>query len=50
MSASREHQILRTLAMTSDSFTIDPDITRAETLPAPVYASPQWYARLTERV
>ena len=36
--------------MTSDSFTIDPDITRAETLPAPVYASPQWYARLTERV
>ncbi len=36
--------------MSDDTFHIDPDITRAETLPAPVYADPAWYACLRERV
>lgn len=36
--------------MHDDLFTIDPDITRAETLPAHVYADPLWHARLRERV
>lgn len=31
-------------------FTIDPDIRRAETLPAEVYASPAWYGVQRERV
>jgi choline monooxygenase len=31
-------------------FTVDPDIRRAETLPAEVYASPLWYAVQRERV
>ncbi|HEX2204977.1 MAG TPA: SRPBCC family protein [Longimicrobium sp.] len=31
-------------------FSIDPDIRRAETLPAEVYASPAWYAVQKERV
>ncbi len=36
--------------MHADTFTIDPDITRAETLPARVYASDAWHARIRERV
>jgi choline monooxygenase len=31
-------------------FSIDPDIARAQTLPAEVYASPAWYAVQKERV
>jgi choline monooxygenase len=36
--------------MTSDRFTIDPDITRAETLPGWVYCDPAVYERARERV
>jgi choline monooxygenase len=36
--------------VTSDRFHIDPDIRRATTLPAAVYASPQWFERVRDRV
>ncbi|HEX5726860.1 MAG TPA: aromatic ring-hydroxylating dioxygenase subunit alpha [Longimicrobiaceae bacterium] len=36
--------------MPARPFAIDPDITRAQTLPADVYHDPEWYARMKERV